>query len=82
MADADATYYGDVATIEKYGRGRPQGSKNKPKSTLDVAASSSTPVKHRTGRPLGSNNKKSSMVTMDPVDHLDVNVAHPTLSSS
>jgi hypothetical protein len=78
----DATNYGDVATVEKHGRVCPQGSKNKPKSTLVVAASLSTRAKCRPGRPLGSKNKESSRVMMDPADHLDVSVAHPTLPSS
>jgi hypothetical protein len=79
MADVDATNY---ATIEKRACGHPRGSKNQPKSTLSLATSSSTPAKRRPGRPLGSKNKKSSMVTTDPADRLDVSVAHPTLLSS
>jgi hypothetical protein len=54
MANVDATNHGDVATVQKRGRDRPRGSKNKPKSSLAAAASSSTPAKHRLGRPLGS----------------------------
>jgi hypothetical protein len=57
MADVDANKYGDVATVEKRGRGCQRGSKNKPKSSLATAASSSTLAKHRPSRPLGSKNK-------------------------
>jgi hypothetical protein len=82
MADVDATNHGDVASVEKRGCGRPHGSNNKPKSSLAVAASSSTPAKHRPGRPLGSKNKKSSLTIADPGDRLDVSAAHPILPSS
>jgi hypothetical protein len=71
-----------VATVETCGRGRPCGSKNKPKSSLAVVALSSTPVKRRPGRPLGSKNKKSAIVIANPVDCLDVSFAHPSASSS
>jgi hypothetical protein len=66
MDDVDATYSGNVAIVEKRGCGRPRGSKNKPKSTLAVVASSSTLAKHRPGRPLGSKNKKSFFMTTAP----------------
>jgi hypothetical protein len=79
MADVDATSSGDVAVIQKHGRGCPQGSKNKPKSTLAIVASLSTPAKHHPGRPLGSQKKKPFGVTTDPADRLDVSVAHLTL---
>jgi hypothetical protein len=82
MFDIDATNYSDVATIEKRGRGRPCGSKNKPKSSLAAAASSSTTAKRHPGRPLGSKNKKLSVTTTDPAHRLDVSVDHPILSSS
>jgi hypothetical protein len=82
MADVGAANQGDVATIEKRSRGRPYGSKNKPKCSLAAAASSSTPAKRHPGRPLGSKNKKSSLTTTDPADRPDVSVAHPILSSS
>jgi hypothetical protein len=42
--------------MEKRGRGRPHGSKNKASATAAVA-SSSAPVKRRPGRPAGSKNK-------------------------
>jgi hypothetical protein len=41
MADVDAANYGDIATVEKCGRGRPRGSKNKTQSSLTTAALSS-----------------------------------------
>jgi hypothetical protein len=82
MADVDATNHGDVAKVEKHGRDRSCGSKNKPKSSIAAAASSLTPTKCCPGRPLGSKNKKSSLTTMDLVDRLDVSVAHPILPSS
>jgi hypothetical protein len=83
MADFGATNHGDAVVSEKHGRGRPRGSKNKSKSSLDVAtSSSSTPVKCRPGRPLGSKNKKSDVVTSDPVDHLDVSLTGPSAPSS
>jgi hypothetical protein len=64
MADVGAINHSDLATVEKHGRSRPRGSKNKPKSSLDLAASSSTPAKHHPGHPLGSKNKKSAVVLM------------------
>jgi hypothetical protein len=45
--------------VEKRGRGRPRGNKNKPK-VISLAASSSAPIKRRPGRPLGSKNKPRS----------------------
>jgi hypothetical protein len=82
MVDVDATNYDDVAIVENRGHGHLRGSKNKPKSSLTAAASSSTPAKRRLGRSIGSKNKKSFVTMTDPVDHLDVSVAHPILSSS
>jgi hypothetical protein len=82
MADVDATNYDDVAIVEKRGHDHLRGSKNKPKSLLAAAASSSTPAKHRLGRSIGSKNKKSFVTMTDPIDRLDVSVAHPILSSS
>jgi hypothetical protein len=82
MADVNPTNQGDFAAAEKRDRGRPRGSKNKPKSSLDVVASSSTLAKHRPGRPLGSKNKKSAIVTADSADRLDVSSARPSAPSS
>jgi hypothetical protein len=42
--------------VEKHGRGRPRGSKNKPKVAIMEAASSS-PAERRPSHPFGSKNK-------------------------
>jgi hypothetical protein len=56
MADAGGSRLNIGAPVEKRGRDRPHGSKNK--ATIEaVVASSSTPVKRRPGRPAGSKNK-------------------------
>jgi hypothetical protein len=56
MADAGGSRLIIGALVEKRGRGRPRGSKNK--ASIEVAvASSSTPVKRRPGRLAGSKNK-------------------------
>jgi hypothetical protein len=57
MADTGFIDLDTGAVVEKRGRGRPRGSKNKPKDTSMVVLSSSTPVKRCPGRPLGSKNK-------------------------
>jgi hypothetical protein len=60
--------------VEKRGRGRARGSKNKPK-VATMAASSSAPVKQRPGHPLGSKNKsKSSSSQVN--EPLDVSATH------
>jgi hypothetical protein len=83
VADVGATNHGDAADVEKSGRGRPRGSKNKPKLSLVVATtSSSTLAKCHPGRPLGSKNKKSVVVTADLADHIDVCQARPSVLSS
>jgi hypothetical protein len=52
--------------VEKRGRGRPRGRKNKSKDPA-VAASPSAPAKRRPCRPLGSKNKtKMSTATSGP----------------
>jgi hypothetical protein len=56
MADASGSRLSIDAPVEKWGRGRPRGSKNKATTTA-LAASSSAPVKRRLGRPSGSKNK-------------------------
>jgi hypothetical protein len=56
MADASGSRLNIGAPVEKQGRGRPRGSKNKATTTA-VVASSSAPVKRRPGRPAGSKNK-------------------------
>jgi hypothetical protein len=56
--------------VEKRGRGRPRGSKNKPKDISMVASSSTAPMKRCPGRPLGSKNKPkpSSSLARQSVD--------------
>jgi hypothetical protein len=56
MADVGGSQLNIGAPVEKRGRGRPRGSKNK---SMDPAAgaSASVPVKRRPGRPVGSKNK-------------------------
>jgi hypothetical protein len=56
MADAGGSRLNIGAPMEKRGRGRPHGSKNKP-TIPAVVASSSAPAKRRPGRPTGSKNK-------------------------
>jgi hypothetical protein len=56
MADAGESRLNIGATMEKRGRGRPHGSKNKA-SVGAALASSSAPMKRRPGRPAGSKNK-------------------------
>jgi hypothetical protein len=82
MTDLNVANQGGVDTVEKRGRGRPLGSKNKPKSSLAMVASSPTLAKCRPGRPLGSKNKKHTTATTDPTDRLDVCFAHPSALSS
>jgi hypothetical protein len=56
MADASGSRLNLGAPVEKRGRGRPRGSKNK--ASIDaLAASSSALVKRRPGHPAGSKNK-------------------------
>jgi hypothetical protein len=56
MADVGGSHLNIGAPVEKQGRGRPRGSKNKSKDPAAVA-SSSAPVKRCPGRPMGSKNK-------------------------
>jgi hypothetical protein len=56
MADASGSRLNLGTPVEKRGRGRPRGSKNKA-SINALAASSSAPVKRRPGHPVGSKNK-------------------------
>jgi hypothetical protein len=57
MADTGVIDLDTGAVVEKRGRGRPPGSKNKPKDASLVVSSSSALVKRCPGRPLGSKNK-------------------------
>jgi hypothetical protein len=70
MADAGVIDLDVSAVMEKRGRDRPCGSKNKPKDLSMVASSSARPMKQRPGRPLGSKNKPkpSSSVARQVVD--------------
>jgi hypothetical protein len=56
MADASGSRLDIGAPVEKQGRGRPRGSKNKATATTQVA-SSSAPMKQRPGCPVGSKKK-------------------------
>jgi hypothetical protein len=56
MADASGSGLNIGTLVEKRGRGRPHGSKNKA-STEAAVASSFALVKRRPGRPTGSKNK-------------------------
>jgi hypothetical protein len=57
MADTGIIDLDTGVVVEKRGRGRPRGSKNKPKEASTAISSSSAPVKWCPGRPLGSKNK-------------------------
>jgi hypothetical protein len=65
MADASAANLDTGVLMEKQGRGRPRGSKNKPKDA-SLVASSSTSAKRRPGRPLGSKNKPKASANVAP----------------
>jgi hypothetical protein len=79
MDDARVINLEDVTVVKKHGRGRPQGSKNKPKASA-IDASSSTLAKCRRGRPLGSKNKvKTSDAPTSTGEYLDVSLAQPVL---
>jgi hypothetical protein len=56
MADASGSRLNIGTPVEKRGRGRPRGSKNKA-AAIAAVASSSSPVKRRPGRPSRSKNK-------------------------
>jgi hypothetical protein len=56
MADASEARLNIDTPVEKWGRGRPRGSKNKTTATATVASSSAL-VKRCPGRPAGSKNK-------------------------
>jgi hypothetical protein len=65
MADAGAINLDTSALMEKRGRGRPRGSKNKPKDASLVASSSASTKRHP-GRPLGSKNKPKVYAVVAP----------------
>jgi hypothetical protein len=56
MADAGGSHLNIGAPVEKRGRGRPRGCKNKSKDPAAVALSSA-PAKRRPGHPVGSKDK-------------------------
>jgi hypothetical protein len=59
MADTRVVDLDASVMVEKRGRGRPRGTKNKPK-VVSMVASSLVPAKRRPGRPLGSKKKSNS----------------------
>jgi hypothetical protein len=66
MADAGGSRLNISAPVEKRGRGRPRGSKNKSTGPAMVAPSSAPP-KRRPGRPAGNKNKpKVSSAALGP----------------
>jgi hypothetical protein len=81
LADAGIINLGDATMVEKHGRGRPRGRKNKPKTSAAIA-SSSIPTKRRRGCPLGSKNKKTFASVASAAEHLDVSFAQPILPQS
>jgi hypothetical protein len=70
MADAGVIDLDTGVVVEKRGRGRPCGSRNKPKDISMVASSSAAPMKQRPDCPLGSKNKRkpSSSLAHQSVD--------------
>jgi hypothetical protein len=74
MADAGGSQMNVGAPVEKRGRSRPRGSKNKSKATM---ASSSAPVKRRPGRPVGSKNKNKISTAASSPSALPHNVSPP-----
>jgi hypothetical protein len=74
MADTGIIDLDTGVVVEKHGRRRPRGSKNKPKETSMVVSSSFGPVKRRPGRPLGSKNKPTPSTSLVSKP-LDANVA-------
>jgi hypothetical protein len=65
MADDGGANLDAGVRMEKRGRGRPRGSKNKPKDT-SLVASLSVSAKRRPGRPLGSKNKPKVSAAATP----------------
>jgi hypothetical protein len=70
MDDAEVIDLDAGVVVEKRGRGRPCGSKNKPKGASMAVSSSSAPAKRCPGRPLGSKNKPkpSAPLVNEPLD--------------
>jgi hypothetical protein len=79
MADTVVVNLDDAPVIiEKCGRGRPRGSKNKSK-TVAAASTLTTPVKRRRGFPLESKNKKLSIVIVGASTTPNVSLVQPIL---
>jgi hypothetical protein len=70
MANAGVIDLDAGVVVEKRGRGRPHGSKNKPKGVSMAVSSSSVLVKRRPCHPLGSKNKPkpSTPLVNEPLD--------------
>jgi hypothetical protein len=70
MADTGVIDLDTGVVVEKRGRVRPRGSKNKPKEASMAISSSSVTVKRRPGHPLGSKNKPKPFVSLanQPLD--------------
>jgi hypothetical protein len=80
MVDAGEPCLTIGAPIEKRGRGRPRGSKNKA-SVGAALASSSAPVKRRPGRPAGSKNKPKVAPTSPGPSAPSANASSPRIYS-
>jgi hypothetical protein len=74
MVDTGVVDLDDGVVMKKRGRGRPRGSKNKPK-VISMVVSSFALAKRRPGCPLGSKNKPKSS-TSQINEPLDVSAAH------
>jgi hypothetical protein len=80
MADASGSRLSIDAPVEKWGSGRPRGSKNKATATA-LVASSPTPVKRRPGRPAGSKNKIKVPSTTPGLSAPSANASPPKIYS-
>jgi hypothetical protein len=80
MADASGSRLDIGAPVEKRGRGRPHGSKNKAAATT-LVASSSAPVKRRPGHPVGSKNKPKLAPAAPGPSTPSVNASSPRIYS-
>jgi hypothetical protein len=69
MADAGVVDLDTGALMEKRGRGRPRGSKNKPKDA-SLVASSSASMKWRPGRPLEVRTNRRHLSSLPKVQAL------------
>jgi hypothetical protein len=76
MANVGGSQLNIGAPVEKWGRSRPHGSKNKSKDPA-VVASSSAPIKRRPGRPLGSKNKTKMSTAASGLSALPRNSSPP-----